>query len=951
MTFGLTPGWWRFSDGHLRLDGSPLLDQAQWGTAFEGAGLELVELVAIGPGTDDQTVFVSRKNGSKNGVDLLVDGPGREAPADRDTLGYVRKVFAEILGFQVEELKEDVGFDEFGLDSLLAVDIVSRFEADLGPLPATILFEHNDLRSLASYFDRNYTARYGQELAVEDSTSAAKSDDYNIGQGSAWGPPARSGLDRDDAIAVVGVVGRYPGAPTVDDLWELVAAGESAVVEVPADRWDWRRYFDPDPHRPNRTNGRWAGFIDGVDQFDPRFFGILPRDAVNIDPQERLFLETAFELLETTGHLGPSRTRRVGVFVGAMYGSFGQLGATGWEQGHLAGPTSAYWSIANRVAHVFDLTGPSYAVDSACSSSLLAVHQACQSLRDGACDVAVAGGVNVILHPAHLIGLSALDMLSPDGRCWTFDERANGMVPGEGVGAVLLKPLRAAEPDGDRIWGVIRGSATNTGGRTNGYTVPSPSSQTQVILEALSRSRVDPESIGYVETHGTGTALGDPIELVALAEAMGSSRSNRIPVGSVKANVGHLEGAAGIVGLTKVLLQLNHQEIPPCAGLENLNSKIDRNRNPFDFPSVVEQWHQSDIDGHAVPRRAGVSSFGAGGTNVHLVVEEFESDRAPVSRSAASRQQAFLLSAQSPQALRLYARDLVAFLKKSPGVDLVALCGTSQLHRSVYRHRWAAVVGSTVELIGRLGRLAEGVDQQTVPSTPLDDKAHRWVEGHDVDWSTDWQNGPPMKVAYPAHPFDRSRYWPAFLDAHEPTGSVEEPMSKGLQPVASQRPGLNRYLRPTWVEDKLESNHADLGSVLLLATTGDQARQLKIAAANAGHHNPGAIRSVTVEHTDPSSWETAVAETLRNGLPRHLPFRSGYATVGRTRRGVAGRTTWSRPSLTGVEIRLPGRSVASPTSCAWLRNPGSTHGRRRCGRGFSVHRHGTLWLFRVCHPV
>ncbi|MFD4987451.1 SDR family NAD(P)-dependent oxidoreductase [Streptomyces sp. NPDC058374] len=625
LTFGLTAGWWAYEDPGLRLPNAPLLDPARWHRALGAAGFGAVRTLGL-PGTPvtelEQCLFVAEAP-TGSAAPALHGAPSLDPARVRH---YVRGVFADVLRFPPEDLEDEVTFENYGVDSLVSLTIISRFEEDLGDLPATLLFEQLTIARLAEYL----TAERGAALAAVLASETPRERPETPEELRATGPdPAGvGGADRrrPDDIAIVGVSGRFPGAPDVDSFWELLSAGGSGVTEVPAGRWDWREHFDTRRGIPQRTNSRWGGFLEDIDRFDAGFFGVLPRDAENIDPQERLFLETAWNLLEETGHLGEhTREPQTGVFVGSMYGSYGQLAAAeGWPKGRLAGAHSAYWSLANRVSYFLDLYGPSFAVDSACSSSLTAVHLACESIRRGECRTAIAGGVNLILHPAHFVALSSRNMLAADGRCKVFDERADGFVPGEGVAAVLLKPLGRAEADGDRILGVIRSSLAGAGGKTGGYTVPNPNAQAALISEAVRRAGVEPGTIGYVEAHGTGTELGDPIEVAALARALGrtaGSGSAPCAVGSVKSNIGHLEGAAGIAALTKVLLQLRHLRIAPNANLETLNPKIDFGGGSLYVPRGLTPWPAPEGGG---PRRAGISSFGAGGANVHLIVEEYE---------------------------------------------------------------------------------------------------------------------------------------------------------------------------------------------------------------------------------------------------------------------------------------------------------------------------------------
>ncbi|MEU4447808.1 SDR family NAD(P)-dependent oxidoreductase [Actinosynnema sp. NPDC050801] len=760
---------------------------------------------------------------------------------------YVREVFADVLKHREEDLDDTVTFDLFGVDSLISRQIVTRLERDLGDLPATLLFQHLTIEDLAGHLSREHGDRLAAVLAdrtprpaavtgtasarptsagtgaeaarpisaeteaeidaarpIEADTGVARSAvsgpgvARSIAAGASAARPLAAGVpgaqgvaarveprpERPSGdIAVVGVTGRYPGAPDVRAFWRNLAAGVVSVTEVPADRWDWRPTYDAAPGVPQRTPSRWGAFLDGVDLFDPAFFSILGRDAVAMDPQERLFLETAWNLLEETGYLGEHTCEpETGVFVGAMYGTYGQLGATRWADGELSGAHSSRWSIANRVSYFLDLSGPSFAVDSACSSSLTAVHLACESIRRGECRMAIAGGVNLVLHPAHHVSLSALNMLSPDGLCKVFDESADGFVPGEGVGAVLLKPLERAIADRDDIWGVVLASAVNAGGRTAGYTVPNPNAQAALISDALRRADVDPATIGYVEAHGTGTAMGDPIEVAALTEALGAGGPRGI--GSVKSNIGHLEGAAGIAGLTKVLLQLRAGQLAPTANLERLNPRIDFGRSGLAPVRELREWTGS-------PRRAGISSFGAGGANAHVVVQEHVA--APDPGAPIDGPALFLLSAHSAERLRAYARLVADHVAGVP--RLAGLAHTSQVGRRHLAERLAVTASDTAELADLLRRFADGspapgvVTGTAVPGEPIDrpedltsaELARRWVSGARTDWRRLWPEPAPRRVPFPTYPFERRRFW---LDTPAPTATVDylEPVWREVEP-------------------------------------------------------------------------------------------------------------------------------------------------------------------------
>lgn len=410
-----------------------------------------------------------------------------------------------------------------------------------------------------------------------------------------------------EGVAIVGVAGRYPLAETVGELWENLAAGRHCVREVPADRWDADAHHDPSGERGGYS--KWAGFIDDVDKFDPLFFRIAPAEAEAMDPQERLFLQTAAAALEDAGYPAARLAAQgpVGVFAGVMNSNYEWMSGEAGALGVRTDAHSNHWSIANRVSYVFDFTGPSLAVDTACSASLTAIHLACESIRSGECAAAIAGGVNLILHPMHLRTLAQRGMISRGDRLKAFGADADGFVDGEGVGAVLLKPLAAAVADGDRVLGVIRGSAVNANGKTGGYTVPSAAAQAELIRTALGRAGVAADTIGYVEAHGTGTPLGDPIEIAGLVDAFGGridparrAEQPNIVVGSVKSNIGHLESAAGVAGLTKVLMQFRHGKLVPSLHSARRNPEIDFTTTPFEVQQTLSAWtrlEQPDTEG------------------------------------------------------------------------------------------------------------------------------------------------------------------------------------------------------------------------------------------------------------------------------------------------------------------------------------------------------------------
>ncbi len=524
-------------------------------------------------------------------------------------------------------------------------------------------------------------------------------------------------LQRDRVeIAVVGLGCRFPaGADSPAAYWDLLCRGEDAIREVPSERWDWQQYHDADPAAPGRMYVNAGGFLRcPLDTFDAQFFGIAPKEAASMDPQQRLLLEVTWEALENAG-IPPSTLTgtRTAVFIGIAGRDHGQqrLSAAQADRIDAYSLTGSQPSIAaGRISYFFGFRGPALAIDTACSSSLVAVHQACQSLQCQACDLAVAGGVNALLSPQTTVSLCKLRALAPDGRCKTFDRSADGYVRSEGCGILVLKRLDDALAGQDPIVGIIHGSAVNQDGHSNGLTAPSGPAQQDVIRQALADACLSPEQIGYIECHGTGTALGDSIEVAALSQVylgQHSGRSAPLVLGAVKSNIGHLEAAAGVAGLIKALLAVARGEIPPNLHFNQPNPKIDWNRS-LTVPTALHRW-QTDQ-----PRLAGVSSFGFSGTNAHLIVGQRPHREPPQDLPTAAPRTAIpmlLLSARSPEALRQSAGRWAARLGQAEAGEMADLGFTAAVGRERFRHM-AVMRGSDPAQLGeRLARFAAGGDR------------------------------------------------------------------------------------------------------------------------------------------------------------------------------------------------------------------------------------------------
>ncbi|MET0334481.1 MAG: amino acid adenylation domain-containing protein, partial [Rhizobacter sp.] len=740
-------------------------------------------------------------------------------PADGDALkGKAARHLAELLGAklgtQPQRIDPRAPFEQYGIDSIMVVELTRLLEEGFGPLAKTLFYEYQNLDSLAGYFVQHHGAQLAARLGGDTGSSAVAPAPAPA---AAAVPPAETARPRPRRvrrqaearasapsragepldIAIIGIDGRYPQANTLDEYWHNLSHGVNSITEIPRERWDHSPYFNPDKGAPNSTYAKWGGFIDGVDRFDPLFFNISPGEAVILDPQERLFLQCAHGVLEDAGytrerlaqrHRAASGGASVGVFVGVMYEEYQLWGAQAQMLGHhqlLAGSPS---SIANRVSYWCNFQGPSMAVDTMCSSSLTAIHLACGSVARGDCDVALAGGVNVSIHPNKYLLLSLGRYASSEGLCRSFGAGGDGYVPGEGVGAVLLKPLHKAIEDGDRIHGVIKGSSVNHGGKTNGFSVPSPVAQGDLIARAIRQSGVNPRTISYVEAHGTGTSLGDPIEIAGLAKAYGASTQDvqYCAIGSAKSNIGHCESAAGIAGLTKVLLQMRHGKITKSLHSQELNPNIDFAKTPFVVQQETGPWQRPTVEGREWPRIAGLSSFGAGGSNAHLVIEEY---RAPApARFSSAQPQIVVLSARDEERLKVHAAQVRSALERHDDAALGDIAHTLQIGREAKEERLACVVHTLQELKDGLDAYAqgrssgqlrtgnarrekdaladfagddefEGTVGRWMATGKLDKLAGLWVKGQPIDWLRLPRGSRPTLVSLPGYPFAQERYW------------------------------------------------------------------------------------------------------------------------------------------------------------------------------------------------
>ncbi|MGK2854145.1 MAG: type I polyketide synthase, partial [Microbacteriaceae bacterium] len=643
---------------------------------------EVPESISAAPAAAGTTQFVER----------LTSAPVQQRK--KLVLEELRDAVAEVTQIDAAEIREETGLFDLGLDSLMAVELRRRLEQSVGAeLPATLAMDHPRLTDMADYL-------LGDVLQLSDRAGKTTAS-------TGPRPVSLTTAAADEPIAIIAVACRFPGAPDPDAYWDLLSGGVDAIREIPEDRFDVDEYYDPDQSAPGKIYTRSGGYLDSVDSFDPEFFGISPREAVWIDPQQRLMLELTWESLERAGYAPATlRGSRTGVFVGVGANEYSHLlsndSLENLQPHFITG--NALNAIAGRVSFTLGLEGPAMAVDTACSSSLVAVHQAAQALHSGDCDMALAGGVNVLLSPASVVAASRARMLSPDGRCKTFDAAADGYVRSEGCGILVLKRLSDAQRDGDRISAVIRSSAVNQDGASSGLTVPNGGAQQRLIASALARAGLSGADVDYLEAHGTGTPLGDPIEVQAAAAVYGADRDPSRPLlmGTAKTNIGHLESAAGVAGLVKVVPSLQNDLLPQTLHFQNPSPHIPWDSLPVQVVDKPTPWLANGR-----PRRAGVSAFGFTGTNAHVLLEEAPQpvsdlpDDAPqdTADTAPTREPLSVLplSARSTQGLAALAQRYASWLDVHPDASIADVSFTAGAGRSHFEHRAAVVANSVPE--------------------------------------------------------------------------------------------------------------------------------------------------------------------------------------------------------------------------------------------------------------
>ncbi len=865
------------------------------------------------------------------------DSPsGAVVSKERVTI-YFKELLSEELKVPKHKIEDDVPMEEYGIDSVMIMQMTDKLEEAFGVLPKTLFFEYRTIEELTEYFMAEHlpklqeilSSAHNEELGLENRDNTMDLDTHfnkalykersqepkherkqepaqervqnlerdiiqddmkrnkdrnrskDLGKAFAYEeeyiPFLTPGLDRKQKsryasvkqeekeiqeeknnnreIAIIGLGGKYPQAEDLNEFWENLKAGRNCITEIPEERWDYRAYYDRDKQKEGKVNSKWGGFLEGVYQFDPLFFNISPHEAEIIDPQERLFLTCVHETLEDAGYTKEACSRyrengmegNIGVFVGALFEEYQFYGAREQELGNMIALNGSLSSIANRVSYYFNFHGPSMAVDTLCSSSLTAIHLACQSLQKGDCEMAVAGGVNVTLHPNKYVLLGQNNFLSSKGLCESFGEGGDGYVPGEGVGALLLKPFDKAVAEGDHIYGVIKSTAINHGGKTNGYTVPNPNAQAEVIRRAYKKANINPRAMGYIEAHGTGTALGDPIEISGLNKVFSEYTKDRqfCRIGSVKSNIGHCESAAGIAGITKILLQMKYGYLVPSLHSKRLNPGIDFNSSPFKVQQDLEPWTRCtlSLNGEAkeYPLMAGISSFGAGGSNAHIVIEEYIKPSLAKSTGKLSRQ-IYLFSARDEKRLKDYAlkhQSYIAGCNDKADGDKDSLfqnmAYTLQVGREAMQERIAIVAADLEEVKKKLqdysngeeyipnlyqgntkalpfrevfeGAASEEFVKALMKNREFDKLAELWVSGVAIDWH--WlyaEDSLPQLISIPTYPFARGEYSLAKAVV------VHEKKQDKNESVDSEAEADNFFYSPRW--ERMKASEQNTGRTI-----------------------------------------------------------------------------------------------------------------------------------------
>jgi acyl transferase domain-containing protein/acyl carrier protein len=856
---------------------------------------------------------------------------------------FLTQTVADSLAVSTENISTQEEIGDFGFNSVGLMELANVLgeHYQMSILP-TLFYSYPTIEKLAQHFIENHvenvrkkhnTAVQISEKAAQPVVVAAPEKPKKKGCKKATCKAFQSTLKRSEPIAIIGMSGRFPGSPNVNTFWENIKANKDLITEIPEDRWSWQEHFGNTKDDPRKTGAKWGGFIKDIDKFDPLHFSISPKEAELMDPQHRIAIEEAYHALEDAG-INPKSLSgtNTGVFVGSYFDDYATLIDRNAivDSQIITGLSQSL--VANRISYLFDITGPSETIDTACSSSLIAIKRGVERIRNGECDMVIAGGVSLVLMPDLLFPLSQAGFLSKDGRCKTFDQSADGYVRGEGVGMIVMKSLSQAEADGDRIYAVIKSASENHGGKANTLTSPNPQAQRALLNKAYSDANIDLDQVGYIEAHGTGTPLGDPIETEGLKLAFNDlykqqgemlPSSSQIKLGSVKTNIGHLEPAAGVAGIIKLVKVLQDKIIPGNPHLKEKNEFLDLSNSPFELQRETTPWNTI----HAKPRVAGISSFGAGGSNAHVVLEEYVATKESYQNS---QEALVLLSGKNNKRLKDQVHNLLTFVEGNPEVNIHDLAYTLQVGREAMEERFAVLVKDVTELKDKLNAyLSEKLEGIFTGNTRKNKKASNnkqgiqtaletynlaqltefWIEGAKIDWKLLYQDQLPTVISLPTYPFARQRYW-----LRETEGRAVIAPKKTVQTNKQ----IELY-QDAWKAVELAKQELSEGAYLLLNSEGkdeELVTQLQSEISNITIANADQISSIAFESvvgiidlgatsaTD-YSWTKIVQETIDKSSKATLHFvhisETGTTSIGKGLYQTLG-AEYGKVSSTALEL-------------------------------------------------
>ncbi|GAA4462937.1 hypothetical protein GCM10023189_40270 [Nibrella saemangeumensis] len=809
-------------------------------------------------------VLPLRPNGKTDRVTLLemtdIQPIQSNMEEERSVLQTIYRYVAAILEIQESAVPPGKPFFDIGLDSMGAITLVQLLEKTYKlSLPVSTLFDHPTPQKLSSHLlglINSITPLLApQAPATEDSV-----------------------IKRDTDIAVLGISGRFPKAANASAFWKNLLDARDCVEEIPAERWDVTGIYDPDPSKKGKSLSKWAGLLSGIDQFEPLFFNLSPQEARLMDPQHRMMLMEAWNALEDAGYTPDALSDlQVGVYIGAKKGDYDSLFAEDITPSAetLIGNDAAVLSA--RLSYFLNFHGPNLTIDTACSSSLVAVHLACQAIQNGEIDMALVGGVCINHAASFYVATSRLGIFSATGKCRAFDNSADGFVHGEGAAFVLLRPLADAKRNNDYIYGVIKATAVNHGGRANGLASPGAAAQSAVQLQAYQRYGINPENISYVEAHGTGTRLGDPIEIDALTQSFRkyTRGSQFCGIGSVKTNIGHLTAAAGITGLIKVLLSLRHKVLPPSLHFSNPNEHIRFKESPFYVVMEKRDWKSAS----GRPLQAAINSFGMGGTNAHCVVQE-----APQQGQDQLIIPWYLvpLSARTPASLLSRIKELHDWLQENPNASLHSIAYTLCVGRVFFPFYQLFLVSSMQDLTGQLAQAwdkplfleiqpaSKRVAEQPMTNAREDARQYyvqllslkAWIEeGGRPDWQALFAKTPANRMPLPAYSFNTQSYWvgtPAIKKADEPMPESTGGNGTGKEGNTAEEILVNSVAR------LLEVSMEQLAFSVSLANYGFDS----IKAMTLKYELEQSLkREINMEHLNPHNTLDEVLQGIRGAEP------------------------------------------------------------------------------------